>query len=273
MPAMNGRMSARIGLVLLAVLCRLPAHAEPPQVHAAYDVYAVGVRVAQLSTGFVLGPRDYRLDLAFHTTGLVGALFSGHQSSSVQGQWEGDRPEPLRFLGDGVWRGQSRKILIDYHDGRPLIRSLVPPNDTEREPVPPELQLRSVDTLSALALLIRQVARSGRCEAEVTTFDGRRAVDIAARTGAEEQLTPKGRSSFAGRALRCDFEGKLLAGFLHDGDRTAMERPQHGSAWLAQVVPGQPPVPVRISFETRWFGPATMYLTDAGPGPAAAPAP
>jgi hypothetical protein len=40
----------------------------------------------------------------------------------------------------------------------------------------------------------------------------------------------------------------------------------HGSAWLAPVVAGGLRLPVRMAFETRWFGEATMYLTDIGPG-------
>jgi hypothetical protein len=123
-----------------------------------------------------------------------------------------------------------------------------------------------VDALSAIAMLIRRVARTGRCEAEATTFDGRRAVDVAARTVGMEVLQPDGRSIFTGRALRCDFEGRLLAGFPRDGDQEELRRSRHGSAWLAQIAPGAPPIPVRIDFETRWFGPATMYLTEAGTG-------
>jgi hypothetical protein len=263
----TGRMRACLSL-LLGLLTLSAAHAQPAsEQHAGYDVYAVGVPVAVLNTGFALGPSDYRVDLAFRTTGLVGWLYRGHQQSGVEGLWEGDRPAPRRFAGEGVWGGRARQTLIDYAAGRPLVRSLVPPNDEDREPVPPALQANSVDTLSAIAMLIRRVARTGRCEAEATTFDGRRAVDVAARTVGEEVLPPSARSIFTGRALRCDFEGRLLAGFLRDGDQAELRRPQHGSAWLAQIEPGAPPIPVRVDFETRWFGPATMYLTQAGPGP------
>jgi hypothetical protein len=252
-------------LVCLSWVCVAKAQPASDRVHAEYETYAVGVPVAEISSGFALGPRDYRIDLAYHTTGLVGMMFRGHQTTMVQGVWDGDRPAPTRFEGDGFWRGAWRQTVIDYHRGEPVVRSLIPSNEEEREPVPPALQKGAIDTLSAVALLMRRVARAGRCEAEATTFDGRRAVDVAAHTVGQEQLEPSGRSSFAGPALRCDFEGRLLAGFLHDSDQAELSRPQHGSAWFAPVVPGAPPIPVRISFETRWFGPATMYLTAAGP--------
>jgi hypothetical protein len=254
-------------LLILSLLGPMAARAQPvTQLHAGYDVYAGGLGVAALEAGFGLGPRNYEMQMAYHTTGLAGVLFRGHQLSTVRGLWQGDRPEPLRFSGDGVWRGQPRRTLIDYDRGQPVIRSLVPPNDTEREPVPQQLQANTVDALSALAMLMRNVQGTGRCEAAVNTFDGRRLAQVAARTVGEELLEPTSRSIFSGRALRCDFDGRQLAGFLREADRDELRRPQRGSAWLARVVPGAPPLPVRISFETRWFGLATLYLAKAGPG-------
>jgi hypothetical protein len=79
------------------------------------------------------------------------------------------------------------------------------------------------------------------------------------RTGGE--LEPTGRSSFAGRALRCDFVGRQSAGFMLDEDRERLQQPQMGTAWFAAVAPGGPKIPVRMAFRTRWFGEATMYLT------------
>jgi hypothetical protein len=58
----------------------------------------------------------------------------------------------------------------------------------------------------------------------------------------------------------------MLAGFKFDDDRGRDSKPMHGSAWLAPVVAGGPPLPVRMVFETRWFGDATMYMTAVGPG-------
>ncbi|MBN8905448.1 MAG: DUF3108 domain-containing protein, partial [Rhodospirillales bacterium] len=102
---------------------------------------------------------------------------------------------------------------------------------------------------------------TGRCEATVHTYDGRRATEVSARTDGPEVLAPSSRSSYAGSALRCSFRGELVAGFRLAGDRAADRKPLHGVAWLAQVAPNTPPIPVRMSFETRWFGDVTMYLT------------
>jgi hypothetical protein len=96
-------------------------------------------------------------------------------------------------------------------------------------------------------------------------FDGRRLSEIAATDAGQEMLEPTRRSSFSGPATRCDFEGRLLAGFMLDDDRARAARPQTGSAWMARLLPNAPPLPVRMTFQTRWLGHVTMYLTSVTP--------
>jgi Protein of unknown function (DUF3108) len=251
-------------LGLLPLIVPAASSAQVVQTQLDYDTYAAGLEVMQMHAFFGLGPWNYRIDIDYHTTGLVGLLYRGHQVNTVRGNWDGAAAQPLEFFGSGVWRGKQRLTLIDYDHGRPDIRQLVPPQDSEREPVPEALQLHTVDTLSALAQLMRAVQQTRSCDTESRTYDGRRVLDVVAHTGGEEELSPTGRSHFSGPALRCDFEGREIAGFLFGEDDPEHRRPLHGSAWLANIVPGGPPLPVRIAFQTRWFGLATMYLTHAG---------
>ena len=240
----------------------IPASAQQAtQVHLAYDTYAIGVVVMQMHVFFGLGPWNYQVNLDYRTTGLVGLLYRGHQINTVRGSWDEGGPQPLEFFGDGVWRGQARRTLIDYDHGLPEVKSLIPPQEAEREPVPLDLRAHSMDTLSALVQLMRKVEQSGNCETHVRTYDGRRVLDVTAHTGQHEELDAAHGSIFHGPALRCDFEGSELAGFLIGEDDPEHRRPLHGSAWLAPPMPGTPPLPVRIAFQTRWFGLTSMYLT------------
>ena len=254
-----------IPLLALAPLVAAPAHAEEAgDLHADYQIITAGLHVADATAEFGLGPWSYQVHLAYHTTGLVGFLYQGHQEVTVSGSWADNGPAPREFLGEGIWRGQRRVTAIDYHHGEPLLRTLEPPNEPNREPVPTELRANTVDTLSALAELVRTVTRSGGCEATVHTFDGRTATVLSAHTVGPETLEPTSRSTFSGPALRCDFQTRVLAGFLSDASEQARQHPLHGSAWFARIVPGAGPLPVRLTFETRWFGDATVYLTGAG---------
>jgi hypothetical protein len=256
----------RWGMCLLLLTLPNAAFAQVPNLRVEYEAYAAGLPIAHVETGLNFGPKAYEMSLAYHTTGVVGFLFRGHQTDAVSGVWSGNRAAPTRFLGQGVWRGEDRIADIGYDQGKPVVHQLIPPNAHEREEVPEALRAGAIDPLSALAILIRTVETTGRCEAAARTYDGRRTTEIEAHTAGEEQLAPSLRSSFQGKALRCDFVGRMLAGFRLDGSKEQESKPIHGSAWMASVAAGAPPLPVRMAFETRWFGDALMYLTSVGEG-------
>ncbi len=241
------------------------------QAHIDYQLYVHGLRIGRLEAGLDLHPGQYHIEVAFRTFGLVGWLFRGHQLDTAEGRIVQSRPEPLRFSGLGFWHNAPRRVVIDYVGGQPVVRELEPPNEDERESVPPALQANTIDTLSAMVLLIRHIAETGRCDTDVDTFDGRRNVQFTAHTTGEEALEATRRSTFQGSALRCDFDGKLLAGFRLEDLADERIKSRHGTAWFAPVVPGGPLLPVRIQFETTWFGDATMYLIGAGAGAARSP--
>lgn len=248
---------------------QVPQNAQPGSdiaAHLEYQLYVRGLRVGRLESALELHAGKYRIEVAFRTFGLIGWLFHGHQLDLAEGRLGPSRPEPLLFSGEGVWRGNPRRVRIDYVGGQPVLRVLEPPNDEEREEVPPALRANTVDPLSAVVQLIRHVAASGRCEGGAVLFDGRRAVGLQVGTGRQEILEETRRSSFRGPALRCDFEGRVLAGFRSQDDDPDKGKPRHGTAWFAAAFPGAPLLPVRIEFETKWLGDATLYLIGAGPG-------
>ena len=109
-------------------------------------------------------------------------------------------------------------------------------------------------------------AEKGTVVRTIRTKGQGRVADIASHTVGEEILPHDDRSSFSGPALRCDVEGRQLAGFLHDESPADLHRIQHSTAWLARLVPGGPRLPVRVVFETHYFGHGTAYLTDLTSG-------
>lgn len=244
-------------ILLSAPALSIPAAA----VEAHYEAYAAGVNVIDMDASFDIQPTRYRVRLAYRTVGAVGLVVSGRQSTTVEGSFtSAGHPAPERFFSTGTLRGNPRVTQIDYRDGQPTVRQLVPPNAGEREDVPAAQQLGTVDTLSAMAELIRQVNATGRCEGQAATYDGRRLATLVARTAGPQPLEPSGRTSYAGPTLRCEFTGHQTGGFRLDEDRSTLAKPQQGTAWFAAVTPGGPMIPVRIAFRTPWFGEATMYL-------------
>lgn len=254
-------MRTCLAAAVLALFGPLPAWADDAPVKLAYSAYADGLNVMDMQASLAMSPQSYRLQVSYHLTGMVGLLVHADATTTVDGRFHGEAAEPRELFSSGHMHGESRVTQIDWQNGKPVLSQLVPPVDEERDPVPVEQQLHTIDSLSAMAGLLRRLSDTGKCEGVATTFDGRRLSQIDVRTIGEEVLKPTGRSSFQGAALRCDFEGRQLAGFIHDADEAVLRRPQRGSAWFARLAPGSPLVPVRITFETRQFGAATMYLT------------
>lgn len=238
---MNVRAAALVGL-LLASASPVAAQ-DATALRATYDLYAAGMNIATVEATLALSPAGYRMDFRMRTSGVVGFFLRGDQHTTVEGSWDGNRPLPHVFQGNGIWRGEERVALIEYDHGQPQVRRLVPPNAQEREDVPPPLRQGSVDSLSAAIELIRQVGATGGCDGEARLYDGRRVSSVAARTVRDEVLPAHGKAAYQGRALRCDFQGRVIAGFRHVDDEATRRRPLNGTAWMARPIEGAPRSP------------------------------
>ena len=115
--------------------CAARAQAPTP-VQTQYELYAAGLHVADVQTGFALGPETYQMEMAFHTTGLVSLFARGNNDSVVSGAWRGNSAAPQRLLTTGSFRGNPRFSDIDFSGGIPVVRRLVPEDANERQPVP-----------------------------------------------------------------------------------------------------------------------------------------
>ena len=255
--------SARRAAVFLPLLLApLPLRAAATGSFSAdYTGYSHGLTVLKLTGSLTLTPGSYTAEVTFHTAGLIGMMVHVDNDSRAQGTFAGDRAMPNIFAGIGRLRGTDRATRIEYAGGNPVVKILTPPVEHERSPIAVQDTLQTIDTLSAAALLVRQVASTGRCDGTEKTFDGRRLSSLTARTTGPETLPQTSRSIFSGQTLRCDFDGTQLGGFVNDENEDTLRKPRHGTAWLAPILPGAPPVPVRVIFDNKILGQVTLYLT------------
>lgn len=260
-------------LVLLAsAVAAMPAAAAPTgTLSATYDGYAHGVLSLRLTASFTLTPNGYAGRLEFHTAGMLGWMVHTESDSQVQGRFlpgaAGGSAVPIRFDSTGFAHGRDRLTHIRFENGNPHVETLQPPTDGERAPVPVAETAHTIDTLSAIAMLMRQVGEVRRCDGSARTFDGRRLTALTASTAGPATLPPQRKLNFDGETLRCDFVGVQLAGFVANQDEAISRRPRHGSAWLANLVPGAPPVPVKVVFEHQQLGTVTLTLTSVSGSP------
>ncbi len=252
-------------ILMAAMLASGPVAAQQAPLRLTYAAYFGGIQVAELQAGIGLTPQAYQMQLSFHLVGVAATLFHAQGSSKVDGRFQGSRALPRELFSSGQGGGKDRVVQIDYQGDHPVVTQLQPPLEPEREPVPASDQVRTIDSLSAMALLFHQVWTTGRCENDVRTFDGRMMTQIVVKTIGEEMLEQTSRSIFNGTALRCDIEGRQLAGFWRETDEATLHKPHRASVWFARTVPGGPLLPVRIEIETRGFGSANLYLIGETP--------
>ncbi len=267
---------------VLACIAVAPAQAVPlvssPQAGPAspirldYALYGHGFHVMDVTVDLLLTPAAYSVRLNDRTVGLLGFMLRANVTSTAQGRFVGDGVQPVRFTSTGYSRGTQRQTQLDYADGNPSVTVLAP-RETKRDPVPIADARGSVDTLSAIADLVRKVERSGRCDGNALVFDGLRLSQARSETTGQQTVPQDHDTAYGGTALRCDFVSQQVAGFLHNDDEALLHRPQHGTAWINRVVAGAPPLPVRIMFEHPKLGLATMVLTrvEAGAPVSASP--
>jgi len=260
---------------------RLSGALHPLRAH--YAAYVGGMQVLALEGEIALAGGRYRIETSQRTAGLLSFFLSGGNTLRAEGVALAEDATPFtvrpeRFLNEGVWRGRRRSVAIEFRPGDPLVRA-EPPNGSEREPVPAALQRGTLDTLSAMLFLLRQVAAERGCTGAAPVFDGRRRVDFSVRGEGLETLPPSHYGSYHGPALRCRYEGRQIAGFQTNQAREEAEKPQQGVMWLAPPLPGAPPIPVRVEVESGWLGTAYIHLqraewrSVADAGPVAAPEP
>lgn len=247
-------------LVLLGLPFAARADPVPPAVQLVYDGYTSGFHVLSITTDLNVTTTGYQIEMTGHTAGMVGVMYHARWHTVSDGRWAGPDAVPLHYDNEGVFGGEPRHVAIDYMDGDPVLRALVPLDDHEHGPVPAALQKHTIDGLSVLALAMHQIMESGTCGGAVTTFDGRSVEARTLHTVGMEQLPATSRSSFQGPALRCDIDSRVLAGFFHN-DPNEPQRAYTDSMWFARISPELPPLPVRFTATTHHIGRTLLYLT------------
>ncbi|QYU66651.1 DUF3108 domain-containing protein [Leptolyngbya sp. 15MV] len=141
---------------ILALLLFWPLAAPAQSLRATYEVHAAGMVILELDARFDLAPGGYGVETRLRTRGIAATFVSGQQTSRVEGGWNGASALPARYVSEGVWRGNARRIALDWQDRAPRVLDLTPPETEEREPVPEAMKRGTTDVLSALATLVRR---------------------------------------------------------------------------------------------------------------------
>ena len=259
---MMGGMMRYFAFLLLALPVNAVADPAPTVIDLTYAGYASGLHVVTMQSELRLTPSGYRIAMAGQTAGITGFVYHAHWQSWADGGWNGPSVNALHYDSNGVYGGDPRHVAIAFRAGEAVTQALQPADDGEHTPVPPSFTHNVIDGLSVTALVVHQVATLGRCDGQATTFDGRQVESLRLGGDGTETLPATDRSAWRGPALRCRIDARVVAGFYHD-EKTDPLRTHTEFIWLGNVLPGLPPLPVRMTASSNHIGHVMLYLTDA----------
>ena len=230
-------------------------------VDLVYQVHAGGLHVFTIDLRAALGAEGYDMDLALRTDGSLAWLLDWKLMSEVSGRPEAAAPVPARFRTESLWRGNQRWVELSYEGtGAPLVSAEPPPEEDDRDKVPVDLRLDTVDPLSAGVALIYALGGEAGCALSLGVFDGRRRFNARSRDDGEREIAVGEISPYGGLARACAVTVEPVTGFWRESRYEA--RKEDFTVFLRQVAPETPPLPVRVEAETR-FGAVRIHLVEA----------
>ena len=270
----RGIAAAAFGLLFALPLIATAGSAESEEIAALpgdparildlhYEIYAGGLHALTVDARVNLGAERYDAALQLRTDGWLAWLLDFTMESEVTGHAAPQGLKPERFRTASVWQDNERWVEMAYAgNALPEVDAVPPPEDDDRELVPPALRRGTVDPLSAGLGLVHRLGETARCGGDAAVFDGRRLFQATARHIGEATLSASGLAPFSGAATACRLTVEPVTGFWKKQDYKV--EPKDVTVYFQPVIEGGPPIPVRVEAESR-FGAVRVHLVAAQP--------
>ena len=153
---------------------------------------------------------------------------------------------------------KKRLVELGFDEGTPKLVRMKPRRSSR---VSPARLKGAVDPAGAFLALLSRFDGDGKCESRIPVFDGRRLYELVGRVDGDGAGSLKaGRySPFAGPTVDCLVRLEKKAGFKQKDGRARKRRDTRMQLRMGRVFDEVPPVPVRLSADTR-YGSLVAYL-------------
>ena len=187
--------------LLTSALLALPAAADQSD-RIVFTFTLKGLTAGQLSINGKIQGNSYGANGVMEAKGLLGALRTMRYDATVTGSYANGRFTPQRF-DETAQRGSDRfQYVTIYKGGTPVSVSRVPPRSPRPTDVDPAQQGGTIDPLTALYAVLRDVDRDEACKLSVFMYDGSKRTQVSLS-----------RPSPAGTGVTCAGEYRRIAGF------------------------------------------------------------
>lgn len=233
----------------------------PPQVTASFDIYAFGLKLAQVGVNLQANGPSYGFAMALQSAGAAKIFVDARSDVQARGRLCAGGACAVDFRTSSLFNGDTYGRFVRYEgDGRAKLVERVVPKDgwgKERAPVPEAQQVGPDPAGATLALIAN--ARPG-ATLTARSYDGQQVIAYTMSCKAQMETLPEtSRSPFAGDALPCTLRTDIVAGKALGEDAEAEYRErQPVQLWLAR----QQSIWLPVRFEAKGRrGSATGYVT------------
>lgn len=263
----------RFLFLALCLVMALPASAAEKNresFEATYAMYTGGFDVVEIDGFFKRTADKYEMEMLAYTKGLLGSLapWKGELVSKGKVTKKGGyTPAHHRF--SSWWRQKEERTTFSYDaNGKFKSMELIEDNGkVNNDPIDPELTAGTKDMLTALAVMLDHLKKTGSCSVSVPSFDGKRKFNMVFKDTGDAEIKASRYSIFSGKARTCTIEIEPVKGLWHEKPRgwmTIQEQSKAGKKlpklWIAKPADDLPAVPVRFDVFTK-YGNIVMHLT------------
>lgn len=201
----------RLTTFACAVALVFPAIAQAEQRDAiAFKFSLSGIPAGELQINGVQSGNTYAANGLVATTGLLGALSGMRYDASVRGTYRNGKYTPSQFDETQNRRKRVVKSQMVYRNGVPVSVTRDPPRAPLAADVDAASQRGTIDPLTALYAVLRDVPRADACKLSEFMFDGSKRTQVVL-----------GSPQAKGNEIVCSGEYRRIAGF--DADEMAKQ--------------------------------------------------
>jgi len=197
--------------------------------------YLSGFKVGVATGKFIKNNDKILLEIKAETVGITKLFFPWEQTIVVEALLLQKEIRPNFYRVDDL-REKTKKghMELTFKNGLAEVTSAMPSiiSDSRRKPVPKELIKNVLDPASAIIALGYMSGIDNNCNHKIKVFDGRRRFNLFTEDMGIEELTPSVFTDSSGKALKCKFFIKKIAGY---SDKELKKHPKSGYIWLQKL--------------------------------------
>jgi len=171
--------------VFALILCLVPGSPQAGQAEridtGSFDVELRGFRAGVLAFSGAQNDTSYAASARMESAGLVRLMRQLRFDASARGRVTGGRLAPQSYNEDmNTGRRESRTVMA-YQNGIPQVVAREPWRAPQPHDIDPASQAGTLDPMTALYALLRDVPQDQACQMNLQLFDGRRRTQVSLR--------------------------------------------------------------------------------------------